>query len=246
MYSSNKNPKSEIEHLLNVVKPSRGDLNHKEEKNIYFTSTIIKASLALIFTVCMNISTIPIFKVSVYKPQFESLSTKCLFDPVHERWLRASHDYLQDHRKFRDVVIILSSVTIDAIFIFILVCFVLYARSPRVIYALGIFYGIRGICQAIFLFEFPKGIIFDDPGFFSITVPYGPTSDFYYSGHSGFLFLATIELIQMKLVLLAFVNFVSTLYTAWMLLATQAHYSIGRLSYNPRYSHGLAVFSMGV
>ena len=160
--------------------------------------------------------------------------------------MRASHDYLHDHRKFRDVVIILSSVTIDAIFIFILTCFVLYARSPRVVYAIGIFYGIRAFCQAIFLFEFPKGIMFDDPGFFSITVPYGPTSDFYYSGHSGFLFLATIELIQMKLVLLAFINFLSTLYTAWMLLATRAHYSIGRLLDNLRYSDGLAIFSMGI
>lgn len=227
MYHSNKNQRSELDHLLRVVKPSKGDRQHKEEKRIYFTSTLIKASLALIFVVCMNISTIPIFKV-ISSDQFESLSTKCLFDPVHERWMKASHDYLEAHPKFLDFVIIASSISIDAIMIFILMCFILYARSPRVFYAIAIFYIVRAICQANFLFEYPKGLIFRDPGFFSIAVPYGATSDFYFSGHSGFLVLATMELIQMKMVLLAFINFVSTFYTAWMLLATQGHYSIGK------------------
>lgn len=144
--------------------------------------------------------------------------------------MNTAHDYLKSHPRLLNIVIIASSFTIDFISVFILGFFVMYARSPRIIYSMFIFYGTRTICQANFLFEYPKGMIFRDPGVFSLTVPYGVTSDFYFSGHSGFLVLATMELIQMKWIFLAFLNFISTLYTAWMLLATQGHYSIGKLA----------------
>lgn len=151
-----------------------------------------------------------------------------------------------NHQRFLNFVIISSSLTIDAIFLFIMACFVIYARSPRVIYAAGIFYGMRGLCQAFFLFEYPKDLLFRDPGFFSLIVPYGTTADFYFSGHSGFLVLATMELIQMKMVVLAFVNLISTLFTAWMLMATRAHYSIGIVYMIFRHTHGMAICLMGL
>jgi hypothetical protein len=140
-----------------------------------------------------------------------------------------SHNYLENHPKTLDLVIILSSLLIDFVSMFLFGFFIIYARSPRYYYSLAIFYALRAVCQALFLFEYPNGLIFHDPGFFSLTVPYLVTCDFYFSGHSGFLFISTLELIQMKWIFLAFVNFISMLYTAWMLLATQGHYSIGRL-----------------
>ena len=33
--------------------------------------------------------------------------------------------------------------------------------------------------------RYPDGYLWDFPGFYSITVPYGRTNDFYYSGHVG-------------------------------------------------------------
>lgn len=223
----NKNPRSELDHLLRVVKPSTGDRQHKSEKNIYFTMTLIKVCLALVFFVLMNIQTITIFKVGP-PHQFEKISTKCLYDLVLEGMMKPSNTYLKNHQTLLRVVIIVSSLTIDLISFFILGFFIVYARSPRIFYSIMIFYILRGICQALFLFEYPKGNLFQDPGFFSLFVPYGQTSDFYFSGHSGFLFMTTLELIQMKWVALAFCNFLSTLYTGWMLTATQGHYSIGR------------------
>jgi len=63
VYTQNKHQRSEIDHLLRVVKPHSGDIKHKEEKNIYFTMTLIKIGLAIIFIVLMNIQTITIFQV---------------------------------------------------------------------------------------------------------------------------------------------------------------------------------------
>lgn len=161
--------------------------------------------------------------------QFSNTSTECLFDNVNQRWLKNSHDYLENHPKVLDWVIIFSSISIDSATLFLCGFFIMYARSPRIAYSLYFFYFSRTVCQKLFLFEYPKGLIFHDPGFFSLTVPYLVTCDFYFSGHSGFLFISTMELIQMKWIFLAFINFLSMLYTAWMLLATQGHYSIGML-----------------
>ena len=33
--------------------------------------------------------------------------------------------------------------------------------------------------------RFPEGYLWDFPGIYSITVPYGKTNDFFYSGHIG-------------------------------------------------------------
>ncbi len=140
--------------------------------------------------------------------------------------------WLKNHPLTTKWIIILSSLLIDCVFLFLGVFFVIHARTARIIYSIVIFYGIRAICQAIFLFQYPEEWLFDDPGFFSIVVPYGRASDFFFSGHSGFLLITTLELIQMKMVTLAFVNFISMLYTGWMLVATRAHYSIGNLKTN--------------
>ena len=122
----------------------------------------------------------------------------------------------------------MSSLAIDLVFIYLMIQFVIHAKNARIIYAVAIFYGIRAVCQSLFLFQYSDIWLFDDPGFFSIIVPYGKASDFYFSGHSGFLLISTFELIHMKMVGLAFLNFLSMLYTGWMLVATRAHYSIGR------------------
>ena len=188
--------------------------------------TLIKICLALVFIVLMNIQTITIFKVG-RSHKFQTISTQCLFDLVLEGMMKPSNLYLKSHPTLLKVAIIVSSLTIDLVSLFILGFFIIYAKSPRVFYSIIMFYTLRAICQANFLFEYPKGNLFQDPGFFSLFVPYGLTSDYYFSGHSGFLFMTTLELIQMKMVLLAFFNFLSTLFTAWMLCATQGPYSIG-------------------
>lgn len=209
---------SEMEQLLRAVRPSQ-NRETKMQKNIFFTNLLAKCSLMLLFLIFYKLKTIKIFN-------FEHVSTKCLYDTVQESF-KPANMYLSTHPIFRRVVVILSSLLIDIVFLYILIYFAIKAKTARIIYAVALFYGIRAICQNLFLFQFPSNWIFSDPGFFSLVVPYGKTSDFYFSGHSGFLMMSTIELIHMKQIWVAFINFVSMLYTGWMLTATQAHYSIG-------------------
>lgn len=113
-------------------------------------------------------------------------------------------------------------------FLVIVLSFIFLARSARIMYLTIVFYSIRGVCQALFMFQYPTDWIFDDPGLFSLMVPYQKASDFYYSGHSGFLMMSTLEFIQMRFVSVAFLNFLLMLFTGWMLITTRAHYTIGR------------------
>lgn len=129
-------------------------------------------------------------------------------------------------------LIILSSLFIDIAFVIIMIYYILYAKTGRIVYSVIIFYGIRGLCQGLFLFQFSPELTFSFPGIYSIMVPYGKTSDFYFSGHSGFLFMSTLEFIHMKLIGVAFLNFISMIYTGWLLVVTRAHYSIGNFFFD--------------
>ena len=144
-------------------------------------------------------------------------------------YLKDANLFLHNNKKTRDVIIIVSSIFIDCTFMLIAYLFVTQGKTARIMYSILIFYGMRGICQSFFLFQFQDNFCFEDPGFFSLLVPYGKAADFYFSGHSGFLLMATLEIINMKMIGIAFFIFLSMIYTAWMLVATRAHYSIGFL-----------------
>lgn len=47
------------------------------------------------------------------------------------------------------------------------------------------FFALRNSTQEIFTLPFPKGYIWNDPGFPTLTVHYGTFSDFFWSGHTG-------------------------------------------------------------
>ena len=132
------------------------------------------------------------------------------------------------HKTFRHTMIIMTSMWIDFVFIFFGYRFIRYAKGPRIIYTLMIFYGIRALCQALFLFQFPKFMCFDDPGIPSLMVPYGPTSDFYFSGHCGFVFIIGLELYHQGYRKFTLLNTVMLAFIASVLIGTRGHYSIGR------------------
>lgn len=133
---------------------------------------------------------------------------------------------MMEHRTFKDWSIALTSLYLDSMFIFFAVHFILYAKNARLLYSVGFFYIVRAICQALFLFEFPIGYTFEDPGFPSLMVPYQVTSDFYFSGHSGILLFITIELWHLRFTKLCICNILVLLCMVAVMLTTRGHYSI--------------------
>lgn len=128
------------------------------------------------------------------------------------------------------LMIMFSSLYLDLMFLFFAYHFIRYSNNARILYATGFFYGVRGLCQAFFLFQFPVGYAFEDPGFFSLMVPYGTTSDFYFSGHCGILLLINMELSHLGYRALSWVNFAFLGYMIFVMIGTRGHYSIGIFS----------------
>jgi hypothetical protein len=60
-----------------------------------------------------------------------------------------------------------------------------YSSSYRLILASAMFYVTRSVCQSLIVIEYPEGYNWGYPGFFSFSIPYGETNDFFYSGHVG-------------------------------------------------------------
>jgi len=73
---------------------------------------------------------------------------------------------------------------------------------------------------------FPPGYVWDDPGFPSLVVPYGRTSDFYFSGHIGIVTICACEWITWKKYFASALIGLGGLYTIFIMLSFQAHYSI--------------------
>jgi len=99
-------------------------------------------------------------------------------------------------------------------------------KNGHHIYSGFLFYGVRGVIQANYSLQFPKGNIWDYPGIPSIGVPYGLTRDFYYSGHCGFLALATYFHFREKRTKSGIISALCIFYVGFVLLLFRIHYSI--------------------
>jgi len=133
------------------------------------------------------------------------------------------------HEAFRDAFQALCSFMMDITFVGTFLYWILRGNSIRFPLTVGAFYLIRAIVQKLFIMPFPQGFYWYAPAFPSLTVPYGRGSDFFFSGHSGFLIICAREWgkVQCKYhkairnIVLAFAA-----YTVVVLLVYRIHYFI--------------------
>ena len=95
-------------------------------------------------------------------------------------------------------------------------------------YMLACFYSLRAFVQVFFKFRFLKGYYWDSPGIPSLVVPYGVTSDFYYSGHTGFMVLIALSLNMYGFKTFSIVSLGFMVFVVQILLIYRGHYSIGK------------------
>lgn len=76
------------------------------------------------------------------------------------------------------------------------------------------------------IFRFPEGYSWKDPGFPTIVVPYGRSSDFFFSGHCGFLNICALEWLRNGKGNFFKVVEVINAYLAFVMLVFRIHYAI--------------------
>lgn len=112
----------------------------------------------------------------------------------------------------------------DLVFISVYLYWMFNINTGRILYSTALFYIVRAFTQMIVTFSFPEGYYWKDPHFPSIVVPYGRNSDFFFSGHCGFLNLCGLELLrQGKKKLFLMICFIN-LYIGFVMLVFRIHY----------------------
>lgn len=101
------------------------------------------------------------------------------------------------------------------------------------------FYGVRAIIQSQFLMPKILGGYWRYPGLPSLFVPYGDTSDYYFSRHTGFMVISCLQLAHTGNGRLLVLAIPSTFMIVTILLVMKLHYSIGKshIEANLRYSY---------
>ena len=80
--------------------------------------------------------------------------------------------------------------------------------------------------QCIFLIRYPEGYLWDFPGFYAITVPYGKTNDFFFSGHIGCCMINYCEFMAIKWPRMAYFSAITMILQATLMIFLRSHYFI--------------------
>lgn len=156
---------------------------------------------------------------------YQTRDVNCIWDGLFKATASAN-EYLREHDAFRHASLIISSLLIDILAVCLFTRFVLYATSWRTFICLVMFYSIRGVIQTIFVMEFPEGYIWDYPGFPSLVVNYADTSDFFYSGHMGFIVINFFDNLHYRNYFLVGLASLSFVFEFIVLLFARVHYTI--------------------
>lgn len=152
-------------------------------------------------------------------------SVECIKDHVFEI-SDSINEKLNTEPNLLKFLQVTSSAVVDFADISVLVAYNL--RGVTIAYPLQVFffYVMRGVVQGIFLFKNPKGGIWTEPGIPSLTVPYGIMSDYYFSGHCGFVTMMALENYKLGNPKNALALAILLPYLGFVLVAARVHYSI--------------------
>lgn len=120
-----------------------------------------------------------------------------IYDRFHAITTRANTWLHTDPYAF-NVIVLISSFCMDLVFLLVWFQWATLGDSFRLPIAYILLYSVRAFMRSICILPFPPGYIWHAPTFgsvqiLSLTVPYQPSDDFFYSGHVGCSVLASIE-----------------------------------------------------
>ena len=162
---------------------------------------------------------------SLYNMVSPGYVPECIHDEVHD-WTRPITLFLAANPVYKNTLIVTASLMLDVCTFVLAFRFVFYEKNYKV-GLIGIsFYIFRGILQSVFYMKFPSDYIWGHPGIFSITVPYEPANDFFYSGHVGICMICLITFKRSGLKNLTRFAIITLAVEFFTLLVTRAHYFI--------------------
>jgi len=173
-----------------------------------------------IFLICAGVIVIGRFSVPDNR-------IECVQDKIMDAF-KSANDFINTpgNETYRDFFQILCSLFVDAVFLSTFAYWIARGKSVRLPATLGIFYIVRGLVQKVWYSPYPEGFYWKYPGVPSIAVHYGGGSDFFFSGHSGFMVICASEWHKIKMPKVRNLVICAGIYTMAILVIYRIHYSI--------------------
>jgi len=136
-------------------------------------------------------------------------------------------EYVQASLFRSSLVQVICSGLMDIIAFITLGKWILTGRTSRPLLSIGVFYLARTVLQKLFFMPYPNELYYwMDPGFPSVVVPYGKASDFFFSGHSGFLVICLNEWKKWGNKKIVAGIYAALMFTVFTLFVFRIHYAI--------------------
>jgi hypothetical protein len=135
------------------------------------------------------------------------------------------HQYLLDHPRTANGLLITSSAFIDLFALFLLAR-AIFGPTFRPFIGLLMLFALRQICQALCALPPPEEMIWRNPGFPSLVVTYGVANDLFFSGHTAIAVFGAVELARLGRRWLGVLGFGIALFEVATVLTLRAHYTM--------------------
>lgn len=133
--------------------------------------------------------------------------------------------YFASSPRAANALLILSSAFIDALALF-LIGWWLFAARLRPFLGLIILMTLRQLTQALCALPPPAGMIWHYPGFPSLLVTYGVSTDFFFSGHTAIAVYGAMELARFRRAWLTALAVLVVSFEVATVLVLRAHYTM--------------------
>jgi hypothetical protein len=140
-------------------------------------------------------------------------------------WTAGANAFLHTHPAWANALLVASSLLIDALGIFLLLR-AIFGPTIRPFLGLLLLFALRQICQSLVSLPPPEGMIWRSPGFPSLLVTYGTSSDFFFSGHSAIAVLGALELARLGRAWLTACGVAIAVFLVLTVVVLRAHYTM--------------------
>jgi hypothetical protein len=134
------------------------------------------------------------------------------------------HQFLLTNEHWRHGLLVASSAVIDLLGLFLLAS-ALFGQTFRPFLGLLMLFALRQMCQGLCALPAPDGMIWENPGFPSLLVTYGVSTDLFFSGHTAIAVYGACELARLGKSWV-WLGLLVALFEASTVLVLRAHYTM--------------------
>jgi len=212
---------------LEIVGKAEPTDSTAEAEDIKKPEELLKKESGVNMIVRLSIFIFCIFALVIGRLGVPDVEADSVKDKVMEA-LQVVNDFINQpgNEFYRDLMQMICSFFVDTVFLTTFGYWVVRGKGIRLPITMGLFYVVRALVQQVWVSPFPEGYYWEAPILPSLVVPYGRGSDFFFSGHSGFLVICASEWHKIKMPKMRNFSICVAIYTIFILLTYRIHYSI--------------------